>query len=136
MNSIRNNPNPAGPNYCFRGVKHHLRNIGVNLQGGSAHQAADQLANNPRFREIRVSRAQLRSLPAGAIVVWGQNPNRRATPGDIHGHISISLGNGREASDRIRNQMVNTPRPFRVFIPSDMGGQQQQQTQAPRHIQA
>lgn len=113
LNSIRANPVPprCRPGYCYRGVKHHLRQIGVNLTGGSAYQAADQLARSGRFREVQVDRSQLRSLPAGAVVVWNRGNGRR------HGHISISMGDGREASDRIRNQITNYPNSFRVFIP-------------------
>lgn len=114
LQSINRNPVPPGcrPGYCYRGVKHHLRQIGVNLTGGSAYQAADQLANSDRFREVQVSREQLRSLPAGAVVVWNRGNGRR------HGHISIAMGDGREASDRIRRQITNYPNSFRVFIPN------------------
>mgnify|MGYP001163394590 CR=1 FL=1 len=114
MGSIMNSPVPPGcsPGYCYRGVKHHLRQVGVNLQGGSAYQAADQLAAQPhRFREVTVSRDQLRRLPPGAVVVWNKSP------GHQHGHISIAMGNGKEASDKIRNQMVNRNASYRVFMP-------------------
>lgn len=99
---------------CFRGVKNALRPMGVNLEGGSAYMAADQLANNPRFREIQVPRDQLRQLPPGAVVVW----NRNNQAGKPHGHISISLGNGMEASDKLRRQITNYPSSYRVFIPN------------------
>jgi hypothetical protein len=114
QNSIFNCPVPPGccPGYCYRGVKHHLRNVGVNLSGGSAYQAAGQLANRPdRFKEVSVSRAQLKQLPPGAVVVWNRSP------GKPHGHISIATGDGREASDKIRNQITNRPASYRVFIP-------------------
>lgn len=113
-NSIMRNPVPPGcsPGYCYRGVKHHLRQVGVNLQGGSAYQAANQLAQQrDKFREVTVSRAQLRQLPPGAVVVWDRSP------GKPHGHISLATGDGREASDKIRNQMTNRAASYRVFIP-------------------
>lgn len=113
-NSIMNRPVPPNcrPGYCYRGVKHHLRQVGVNLQGGSAYQAADQLAaRRDRFREVTVNRSQLRQLPPGAVVVWNRSP------GKPHGHISIATGDGREASDKIRNQITNRPASYRVFIP-------------------
>ena len=113
LQSIRNCPTPASPGYCYRGVKQHMRQVGVNLTGGSAYQAADQLAQRPdRFREVTVSRAQLKQLPPGAVVVWNRSP------GKPHGHISIATGDGREASDRIRNQMTNRQASYRVFIPN------------------
>lgn len=114
MNSIQRTPVPpgcSGGGYCYRGVKYHLRKIGVNLTGRSAYMAADQLARSNRFREVRVSRSQLRQLPAGAIVVWNRGP------GKPHGHISIANGRGQEASGRIRNQIVNYPSTHRVFLP-------------------
>lgn len=112
--SIMNRPVPPNcrPGYCYRGVKHHLRQVGVNLTGGSAYQAADQLAQRPdRFREVSVSRDQLRQLPPGAVVVWNRSS------GKPHGHISIATGDGREASDKIRNQITNRAASYRVFIP-------------------
>lgn len=96
---------------CKRGVRMALNRQGVNLDGLSAYQGADQLARNPRFREVQIPASQLRSLPPGAIVVW----NRR--PGKPHGHISIALGNGREASDVIRNQITGYGSQHRVFLP-------------------
>lgn len=114
VNSVMNCPVPPNcrPGYCYRGVKHHLRRVGVNLTGGSAYQAADQLAQRPdKFREVQVSRDQLRSLPPGAVVVWNRSRGRP------HGHISIATGDGREASDKIRNQITNRRATYRVFIP-------------------
>lgn len=113
-NSIANSPVPprCRPGYCYRGVKHHLRKIGVNLHGGSAHLAADQLARQRgKFKEVSVRRGQLRKLPPGAVVVWDRSP------GKPHGHISIATGDGREASDKIRNQITNRRASYRVFLP-------------------
>jgi hypothetical protein len=96
--------------YCFRAVAKTMAKFGVPLSGASAYMAADQLARNPKMREVRVSRQQLKSLPAGAVVVWNRG---RGLP---HGHIGIALGNGKEASWKVRPQlMLNTS--FRVFVP-------------------
>ena len=75
--------------------------------------AADQLARHSGFKEVSVSGSALRKLPAGAIVVWGK------TARSPHGHISIALGDGREASDHIDIQRLSLrgdSRP-RVFLP-------------------
>lgn len=99
---------------CYAGVADSVaRAMGVNLHGGSAYMAADQLARSGRFREVRVSPDQLRNLPPGAVVVWGR------TGASPHGHISVALGNGREASDHVQNQMTSLRgyQNFRVFIP-------------------
>ena len=53
------------------------------------------LAFFPRFREVRMTPDQIRNLPAGAVIV------SNASPGHAHGHIAVSLGGGREASDHI-----------------------------------
>lgn len=98
---------------CFRFVKEGLAAEGVNLTGGHAYMAAEQLADHPNFEEVRVSRDQLPDLPAGAVVVWDRN-TRANHPS---GHISVALGDGREVSDRIRPQTTAYRSTFRVFLP-------------------
>ena len=80
------------------------------LYGYSAYQAADQLAAHPLFVEGSVS--DLRTLPAGVVVVWGKGTSP-------HGHISIALGDGWEASDHLAPQMTRHygGAPARVFFP-------------------
>jgi len=105
--------NANGPGgWCFRWVSQALGRHGVRCSGASAYMGADQLARNDKFREVHgLSRNQLKSLPAGAVVVWDRAPSHP------HGHISIADGHGREACDRIRPQMTNFPSNFRVFLP-------------------
>jgi hypothetical protein len=117
---VATNMNTRG--WCYRGVIHSLREIGVTgLTGGSAYMAANQLAKRNDFQEITgnfSSAAELKNLPAGAVVVWDRGVAGMSAQ---HGHISISLGDGREASDCIRPQLgVNSnakPGQFRVFMP-------------------
>ena len=97
---------------CFRGVKYAMARQGVRLNGVPAYTAASQLARNGNFREVRLGRDQLRSLPAGATVVWAPHGKHR------YGHVSIALGNGREASDVLRSQITNYGSSFRVFLPN------------------
>jgi len=96
---------------CFRDVSRALRTMGINTSGASAYMAADQLANNPKVKEIKVAQGDLAKLPPGAIVVWDKGP------GHPHGHISISTGDGMEASDIMRKQITNYGTSFRVFMP-------------------
>lgn len=98
---------------CYAGVADALQKKGVNLTGASAYMAADQLANNPKFKEVKMSADQLTSLPAGAVVVWGK------TDASPHGHISVALGDGREASDHVSKQMTSLrgATNCRVFMP-------------------
>ncbi|MCA9778718.1 MAG: hypothetical protein KC800_18445 [Candidatus Eremiobacteraeota bacterium] len=111
--------NANGPGgYCFKWVRQALERAGVKGVGGaSAYMAADQLAKNPRFREIQVAPKDLPKLPAGAVVVWDRGGSGASSAGKIHGHISISLGDGREVSDRIRNQTTSMGSKVRVFLP-------------------
>ncbi len=104
---------------CYQGVKLALLKTGLTekynyeIYGNSAYMAADQLASHSSFAEVKKTKEQLKTLPKGAIVVWGK------TNESPHGHISISLGNGKEASDKVRDQIVNLRghENFRVFMP-------------------
>lgn len=85
--------------------------IGPFLTGGHAYMAASQFAARPNlFTEI--SAGGLSSLPAGAIVVWSKGTSRS-------GHISVALGDGREASDHVTSQMTRHygGGGARVFLP-------------------
>lgn len=105
---------PPRRHRCYEWVAKALDRVGVHLQGRSAYMAADQLARNPKFREVKMSKDQLPSLSPGAIVVWAGSPR---TAGHGHGHISIATGDGRELSDRYRKQLTNYGPSFRVFLP-------------------
>ena len=87
------------------------RVIGRFLTGMHAYMAASQLAQRKDlFTEV--PSGNLRSLPAGAIVVWGKGTS-------VSGHISIAQGNGMETSDFVGNQMTYHygGAPARVFLP-------------------
>lgn len=108
--SVAKNTNTIGA--CYRGVKDALIKFGIDLSGGSAWMAADLLANDARFVEIDVSKDKLNQLPRGAIIVWGKSAKKP------DGHISISLGNSKEASDHVQNQIINGWKynGYRVFV--------------------
>ncbi|HEY9885796.1 MAG TPA: hypothetical protein V6C96_00910, partial [Vampirovibrionales bacterium] len=105
--------------WCYKAVCDVVNPMfpGTNLHGGSAYMAKDQLKANPNFENITSSHEDnLNKLPAGAIVVFNKNGRRP------HGHIAISLGDGREASDKIREQL--TPESYGttlsgIFMPKD-----------------
>ena len=96
---------------CYRDVGRSLAKIGINVSGASAYMAAAQLEKNPKVKEMKVAQGDLAKLPAGAIVVWDKGN------GHEHGHISIATGDGKEASDLMRNQITNYGTSFRVFMP-------------------
>lgn len=98
--------------YCYRGVKAALLKSGTTLTGRCAYMGATQIAALDNFQEITVKREDLGSLQPGSVVVWSKSKN---TP---YGHISIALGDGREASDHIERQFTKRGHStFRVFIP-------------------
>lgn len=97
--------------WCYNAVADAVERVtGIFLWGAHAYQAADQFASSPHFYEVW--NRDLRSLPAGAVVVWGRGSSRS-------GHISVSLGDGREASDHIAQQMTYHygGASSRVFLP-------------------
>lgn len=103
----------GGTGLCYKYVAAAIHDhVSPFLYGMHAYMAADQLAAHPRFSEVAVNTDDLGSLPAGAIVVWGQG----SSPS---GHISIADGRGYEISDHQAQQMRRhyggaSPR---VFIP-------------------
>ncbi len=108
---------------CYTGVGIALEQVGVHVTGLSAYMAADQLENNPRFREVKVNPSQLPKLPAGSVIVWDRSSNpslRHQGGGFTHGHISISDGKGREMSDYIDTQRTSyyASNRYRVFLPN------------------
>lgn len=99
------------PGLCLKGVNDTMQAMGMPVQReASAYMALDNFRNNKRFQEVKVSRDQLKSLPAGAVVIWDKGS------GLPHGHISVALGDGREASSTVRNQL-NLKTNFHVFVP-------------------
>lgn len=97
--------------WCYNAVADAIESVtGPFLWGSHAYQAADQLSSSSHFYEVWGK--DLRYLPEGAVVVWGKGSSRS-------GHISVSLGNGQEASDHIASQMTYHygGAPSRVFYP-------------------
>lgn len=97
--------------WCYNAVADAVERVtGRFLWGNHAYQSADQFASSSHFYEVW--NRDLRSLPAGAVVVWGKGSSKS-------GHISVALGNGQEASDHIAYQMTYHygGAPARVFLP-------------------
>lgn len=105
---------------CIIGVREALGKAGVPIgTHGSAYKVAGELENDSRFAEIPYS--QGKETP-GAITVYGPkvNPNLRNAR---HGHVSVVLGNGKEASDHIQNQHPERYRWARAFVVKDKNSQ-------------
>jgi peptidoglycan hydrolase-like protein with peptidoglycan-binding domain len=100
--------------WCYAGVATAISRVcGDFLYGKSAYMAANILATNSKFKEVKVKPSDLKKLAPGSIVVWGKT---KVSP---HGHISVAIGNGKEASDHVASQMTSLRghQNFRVFTP-------------------
>lgn len=97
--------------WCYKYVSEALGRHGVTATGASAYMAADQLAQSSKFKEAKINPADFPKLPPGAVVVWDRGA------GHEHGHISVATGDGREASDVMRDQITNYGTKARVFLP-------------------
>ena len=115
-----------GSHNCLGGVKHGFVNATGNCPFGlpeqgihSAYQAAGILEKDENFREVTgIGIDDLKYLPAGAVVIWSKSSSGDS-PASKHGHASVSLGNGYEASDHICKQYrhVGSDGKPRVFLP-------------------
>ena len=96
---------------CLKGVNDTMQAMGLPVhREAAAWMAVDDFQKNPKFKEVKIAKDQLKSLPAGAVVIWDKGA------GLPYGHISVALGGGREASSKVREQLLlNTN--FHVFLP-------------------
>lgn len=100
--------------WCLRGVQKALERAGLHRggsMGASAYQAVGNLSNNKNFKQVQVTRNDLKDLPAGCIIVWAK------TSKNPHGHIAVTLGNGKEASDHVQSLITNRNASFSVYAP-------------------
>lgn len=106
--------------WCYHGVKDSLSKAGLNngeITGGSAYQARGVLSNHNKFTPVTVDKKDLKNLPAGCVIVWNPFTDRK---GKYHkdGHIAITLGDGREASDHVQNLVIGET--YSVFVPKGL----------------
>lgn len=102
--------------WCLKGVNDSLEKAyGFRLSYNSAYQAIGEMQNKEGFEDVTsqyTTDQDLANLPAGAMVIW-ENGN-----GHEHGHISIALGNGQEASDHIQTQTTSRyGTKYHIFMP-------------------
>ncbi len=92
----KNANNVGTVGWCYKEVANTLDRFGVHLYGESAYMAAPQLAKNDHFKEVSANG----ELKRGTVLVFGPSQDHP------HGHITVYLGNGREASDHVQG-LVN-----------------------------
>ena len=98
---------------CAKFVSDAIEASGIQVTRGHAYQMENNLRNNPNFKEVKVSQSELTSLPAGCILVY---PKGAAGYSSKYGHIEITLGNGKAASDFINNNPKYASN-MKVFVP-------------------
>ncbi len=99
------------PGLALREVSKVLRQFQFRLgQYQSCYQVVGDLRQSPRLQEVQIQKCQLPLLPPGAIVVWDRAPEL------AHGHLSIALGEGWEASSTL-NEQQNLNANLWVFFP-------------------
>jgi len=107
----------ASKGWCLAGVNRALNDtFGFTFAFGSAYQSLGAMQQRDDFADVTAqypNKSDLKRLPAGAIVIWDRDAD------NPHGHISIALGDGREASDHIANQYTNISNSYHVFVPID-----------------
>jgi len=100
--------------YCAKYVKNAIKKSGLGAyEFGHAYAVADTLGRNNNFKEINVSGKDLKNLPAGCVIVYNKGD---AGYNKSYGHVEITLGNGKAASDFV-NRNIKSSDKARVFVP-------------------
>lgn len=103
---------------CARGTNKALELANLangDTRAASAYQVAGKLRHSNNFTEVNVAKDDLKSLPAGCVVVWNPYTDRKGKYHQ-HGHICVTLGNGQEASDSVYAMNLKSSS-YAVFVP-------------------
>lgn len=98
---------------CAEYVSNAIANSGLSVARGDAYEMENNLRKSSEFKEITVSKSELASLPAGCILVY---PRGVAGYSSKYGHIEVTLGDGRTASDFVNNN-PKYAQEMKVFVP-------------------
>ena len=104
---------PSSKKLCAKYVNNAIERAGISVVRGDAYQMAENLRNNKNFKEVKVTQEEFKHLPPGCVIVY---PRGSAGYSAQYGHIEITLGNGRSASDFVNNNTKYSP-DVRVFVP-------------------
>lgn len=105
--------------WCAKCVNDALEKAGLvkknSTRRASAYMLERVFDNNKSFQRVKVSRDELKNLPAGCVVVW-QNGSGFGNAFAKHGHIFITQGNGKATSDYLQD-MKDYGTDFAVYVP-------------------
>lgn len=98
---------------CAKYVKNAIASCGLGRYvNGNACEMTRILRNNKNFREISPAGVDLKSLPAGCILVYGRGVSGYSSR---YGHTEITTGSGKAVSDGITNNIRGNV--TAIFIP-------------------
>lgn len=99
------------PGFALREISKILREFAFRIGNHyGCFQLIGDLRSSPLLQEVQLPKSQLPLLPPGAIVVWDKAPGLQL------GHVCITLGNGREASSTVSEQLLLNSNHW-VFFP-------------------
>lgn len=109
----KSNGKTHGGGNCATKVRESLQETG--LYTGHTRSAADYIGvlnkPNSHFKQISTAGINIANLPAGCILVYGRGVGGYSSE---HGHIEITTGDGRAASDFVQ---VENKKPTAIFVP-------------------
>lgn len=109
----KTNGKTKGSGICATKVREALQETG--LYTGHTRSAADYIGilnkPNSHFKQISTAGVNIANLPAGCILVYGRRVGGYSSE---HGHIEVTVGDGRAASDFVQ---VENKKPTAIFVP-------------------
>lgn len=98
---------------CATYVKNAIARVGLGKYvSGHAYQMVSIMRNNKKFKEISPKGVNLKTLPAGCVLVYGKGVGGYSS---TYGHTEITTGDGRAVSDGITRNLHKTP--TAIFMP-------------------
>ncbi len=111
--NIANNRAVGNVGYCAKFVQEAISLAGMGeCTGANANEMIGTLRANPNFKEISTKDIDVKTLPAGCILVYDKFVRNGTEP---FGHVEFSRGNGSGISDGVTASLH--PNPSAIFIP-------------------
>lgn len=123
--------------YCARAVKSILIKDGIldyRPDCEHAYQMEEDLDNCDALQKIYVEREDIKNLPAGCVVIWGNvetaedkaNEKSQYAPFRKSGHIFITAGDGKEISDHA-GRIITHQTHYAVYVPKKLTTEEREQ---------
>jgi len=110
-------------NKCAYGFETSFEKMTGIAMRGHAYELKNQMDRNRLYKKVQVTDEQMKNLPPGFVVIHDKNEAYKGKGlGGKYGHVSVSLGNGMEASDHIQKQMVRHYAGGQRYVYMPVGG--------------